>query len=285
MMTKLEQAIIDTARNELLRMQRPLTNPEDVEEATSAFHTLMAYAMLAHLSNSGLSEAAIAELLAFEKEAAQSISRFSRSVKEPYIPTQSVTIDSSTVNESSELQEVKKALSQTLGGSPNSYKEAALEAIDALDDFRRTMRHFHLSRYVNACFQWHVHDGKWNFDQYDDDEILTVGLVMREESLLHERGYSVPQAYAAIKRPESLSIIRKEAFWEIEQFKQSAVPCEIDDYDPAKAKRKIPSIERRIRRIEKELSLHGVSFEEDQLVEWREKLVFFKQVVTNCTKT
>lgn len=190
-----------------------------------------------------------------------------------------------SVNEATELEQVAKAICTALGGSPKDYTEAAAAAIDALESVRQKIPDFKLFEYVHACFQWHVHNGKWTFNEYDDDEILTVGLVMREDSLLRQRGYDVKQAYAMINWPESLGVIRKEVFWEIEKYKRKDIKCEIDKYDPAKAKRSIPFVERSIRKIEKELSLNGESDDQDSLVGFRERLVFLTDVVANCTKT
>lgn len=141
-----------------------------------------------------------------------------------------------------------------------------------------------LHEYVSACLQWHQDNGRWAHGVLDDDEVLTVGLAMRDKSMLHQRGYSIEQAFAVIRWPESLNEIRKEVLLELDLRERQNVNCEFNDFDPAIAKRSIPRVESAIRRIEKEIKSHGESEDQDKLAGLRERLVFLQGVVANCTK-
>lgn len=152
-------------------------------------------------------------------------------------------------------------------------------------DAEQPIPDWQLHEYVSACLQWHQDKGRWAHSVLDDDEVLTVGLAMRDKSMLHQRGYSVEQAFAVIRWPESLSEIRKEVLLELDLRERQNAKCEFNDFDPAIAKRSIPRVESAIRRIEKEIKSHGESEDQDKLTGLRDRLVFLQGVVTNCSKT
>ncbi|MCY1165278.1 hypothetical protein D9M73_51810 [compost metagenome] len=70
---KLEQTIIKAARGELQRLRTRSSTAEDRDDALTAFQSLTALVMLAHIKDGGLSENAIVELLTIEKESSQAI--------------------------------------------------------------------------------------------------------------------------------------------------------------------------------------------------------------------
>ena len=70
-MSKLEQTILRVANQELTAIECGFR-----EAATLAFQNVMAFVMLAHMKDSGLSEDAIKQLLNIENKAALALSAF-----------------------------------------------------------------------------------------------------------------------------------------------------------------------------------------------------------------
>lgn len=73
-MNQLEKTIVESARTQLVELQRELSQPKGQERndgASSAYWMLNGLVMLGHLRDNGMSDDAAAALLAIERETAQ----------------------------------------------------------------------------------------------------------------------------------------------------------------------------------------------------------------------